>query len=207
MLKYFLYNWISPNSKWISKSIYRILEINRTLPVDKKIRVISISFGCNNNDFLKAIDDAGKEGVFVISSSLRRTHKLRFHGLGKESSTNPDDINSYLPGSWWSKSFYKNPKSLKIDSTLLVPMDSRCIASQNGNNDYVFYLYAGWSWSIPYIAGLYALACQVKPSVTPQEFWDKALETGDIIEIDKDNKKYKFGKIVNPVKLMGKLKK
>ena len=94
-----------------------------------------------------------------------------------------------------------------MDSTLMIPMDSRCTASQSGINSYVFYKDGGWSWSIPYIAGLYALACQVKPSVTPQEFWYKALETGDLIEIERNNKKYKFGKIVNPVKLMEVLKK
>ncbi len=88
----------------------------------------------------------------------------------------------------------------------MVPMDSRCTASQSGEKSYVFYSEGGWSWCIPYIAGLYALSCQVKPGVTPQEFWNKALETGDIIEIDKNGKKYKFGKIVNPVKLIENFK-
>ena len=31
------------------------------------------------------------------------------------------------------------------------------------SNEYVFYREGGWSWSIPYIAGVYALAAQVKP--------------------------------------------
>ncbi|HEY3371259.1 MAG TPA: hypothetical protein VGK10_10450, partial [Prolixibacteraceae bacterium] len=203
----FNYRNLNINPKWYAKSIYRILEINKTLPSDKKIRVISISFGSDKKNFLKAITKASKEGVFVISSSLRQTHNLRFHGLGKECLTNPNDVNSYFPGSWWSSSFYKNPGEFNIDSTLMIPMDSRCTASQSGKNSYVYYSTGGWSWSIPYIAGLYTLACQVKPSVTPHEFWSKALETGDIIEIERDNKKYKFGKIVNPVKLMEELKK
>jgi Subtilisin-like serine proteases len=206
-IKYKLFNKGNVNPKWCAKSIYRILEINKTLPSDKKIRVISISFGSDKKSFLKAIAKASNEGVFVISSSLSRTHNLRFHGLGKECLTNPDDVNSYFPGSWWSKSFYDSPDNFRIDSTLMVPMDSRCTASQSGKNSYVFYSTGGWSWSIPYIAGLYVLACQVNPGVTPQEFWKKALETGDTIELDKNGKKYKFGKIVNPVKLMENLKK
>lgn len=206
-IKYKLFNKGNINPKWYTKSIYRILEINRTLPKDKKIRVISISFGSDKKNFLKAIEDASKDGVFVISSSLRQTHNLRFHGLGKECMTNPDDIHSYYPGAFWSKSFYNNPNYYDLDSTLMAPMDSRCTASQSGSNRYAFYTNGGWSWSIPYIAGLYALACQVKPSVTPQEFWNKALKTGDIIEIEKNNNKYKFGKIVNPFKLMENLKK
>jgi hypothetical protein len=62
-------------------------------------------------------------------------------------------------------------------------MDSRGTASPTGYDDYVFYRQGGWSWSIPYIAGLYALACQVKPDITPEVFWSKALETGDAVEI------------------------
>jgi hypothetical protein len=207
MIKYKLFNKRNVNPKWYAKSIDRIIEINKNLPSDKKIRVIAISFGSDKKVFIKAIEKASNEGVFVISSSISRTHKLKFNGLGKECLTNPDDINSYSAGSWWSKSFYSNPDRFNIHSTLMVPMDSRCTASQSGKNSYVFYSTGGWSWSIPYIAGLYALACQVKPSVTPQEFWNKALETGNIIEIDKNGKKYKFGKIVNPVKLMEILKK
>lgn len=207
MFKYKLFNNRDVNPKWYAKSINRILEINNTLPSDKKIRVISIAFGSDKKSFLKAIAKASKEGVFVISSSISRTHNLRFHGLGKECLTNSDDINSYFPGSWWSESFYKSPDRFNIDSTLMVPMDSRCTASQSGKNSYVYYSMGGWSWSIPYVAGLYALACQVKPSVTPQEFWNNALETGNIIEIDKNGRKYKFGKIVNPVNLMENLKK
>lgn len=194
------------NPKSYVKSIYRILEINGTLPDDKKIRVISISFGSYKKNFLKAIAKASKEGVFVISSSVSLTHNLRFQGLGRECLANPDDLNSYSPGAWWSESFYKNPDRYTIDSILLVPMDSRCTASQIGKNGYVFYSTNGVSWSIPYIAGLYALACQVKPTVTPQQFWNTALETGNIIEIEKKGKEYKFGKIVNPVKLIENLK-
>jgi hypothetical protein len=206
LIKYKLFNNRDINPKWRVKSIYRVLEINRTLPPDKKIRVLSISFGSDRRNFLKAIEDAGKEGLFVISSSLSKTHNLRFNGLGRDCLTDPDNILSYFPGSFWSNYFYNNPDKYNNDSTLMIPMDSRCTASQSGINSYVFYSNGGWSWSIPYVAGLYALACQVKPSVTPQEFWKKALETGDEIKIEKNDKVYKFGKIVNPVKLIESLK-
>jgi hypothetical protein len=56
-------------------------------------------------------------------------------------------------------------------------------ASPTGNDDYVFYSEGGWSWAVPYVAGLYALACQVKPDITPAVFWAKALETGDTVNL------------------------
>lgn len=40
------------------------------------------------------------------------------------------------------------------------------------------------------IKGLYALACQVQPEITPGEFWDLALETGSPIEMDSNENNY-----------------
>lgn len=88
---------------------------------------------------------------------------------------------------------------------LLIPMDSRGIASPTGVNDYVFYTNGGLSWSVPYVAGLYALACQVNPDITPDMFWEEAFNTSDTIIID-GSKDEEFGKIVSPTKLIGKIK-
>ena len=60
----------------------------------------------------------------------------------------------------------------------------------------------GWSWSIPYIAGLYALAAQVRPEITPKHFWSTALETGYNINLDHDGEILPFGPIVDPVALI-----
>jgi len=62
-------------------------------------------------------------------------------------------------------------------------MDSRTTASFTGISEYVFYREGGWSWSIPYIAGLYALAAQVDPEIPPERFWSLAMETGRTIEL------------------------
>jgi hypothetical protein len=85
---------------------------------------------------------------------------------------------------------------------LLVPMDSRTTASPTGTEDYVFYRQGGWSWSIPYLAGMYALAVQVKPEITPEAFWETALETGRTIHIGHNGKDYEFGVILDPQALI-----
>jgi hypothetical protein len=64
----------------------------------------------------------------------------------------------------------------------------------------------GWSWSIPYIAALYTLCCQVNANITPEIFWEEALKTGETIEIKRENKTYRLGKIANPVRLIENLK-
>ncbi|HYF83485.1 MAG TPA: S8 family serine peptidase [Clostridia bacterium] len=196
---------------YLAQSIDRILEINKSLPIHKKIRVISISVGWSQDEkgykeVTEAVERAKKEGIFVISSSLQKTYGLKFSGLGRDSLSDPNNFNDCRPGSFWMKRYFAGTISLEQD-TLLVPMDSRCTASPTGQEDYVFYSQGGWSWSIPYIAGLYALSCQVDSSITPEVFWKKALETGTTIDIEKNGKIFKLGKIVDPAKLIKSFEK
>lgn len=194
---------------YLAKSIDRILEINKTLQENRKIRVLSISVGWGPKqkgykEIIESVDRAKSHGIFIVSSSIYKTYdnKFYFHGLGRDPLKNPDDFNSYGPGSWWAKKFYSGREYSPIEEGLLVPMDSRSTASPTGVEDYVFYSIGGWSWSIPYIAALYALCCQIRPDITPHIFWTGALKTGESIEIEKNGKKYQLGKIVNPVKLI-----
>jgi len=84
--------------------------------------------------------------------------------------------------------------------------DYRCTASPTGVEDYVFYKEGGMSWAVPYVAGLYALAYQVNPDITPDIFWEEAFNTSDTVSIDNSTKNT-FGKIVNPARLIEKLRK
>jgi hypothetical protein len=90
--------------------------------------------------------------------------------------------------------------------TLLVPMDARTTASPTGTEDYVFYRTGGWSWSIPYLAGMYALAAQVQPEITPEKFWETALKTGRTIQLQHAGKDYEFGVILDPQALIKAIK-
>ncbi len=191
-----------------AKSVRRVVEINKSLSADRRIRVLSMSIGWDPrnkgyDEITAAVNEAKAAGIFVISSSLSKTYGLHFHGLGRESLVNPNEFQSYGPGLWWQKYFYEKGLSTK---TLLVPMDSRTTASPTGTKDYVFYREGGWSWSIPYLAGMYALAAQVKPAITPEEFWKIALETGRTIQIQHSGKDYEFGVILDPQALIEAIK-
>jgi hypothetical protein len=191
-----------------AKAIQRIVEINKSLPVNRKIRVLSMSIGWSPqnkgyDEITAAVDEAKAAGIFLISTNLSQTYGLNFHGLGRNSLSDPNDFQAYEPGSWWQDYFYEN--GLSTD-TLLVPMDSRTTASPTGIEDYVFYREGGWSWSVPYLAGSYALAVQVKPDITPQEFWQTALNTGRTIQIQHEGKEHKFGVIFDPQALVEAIK-
>lgn len=208
--------WTGPDGftydfTYTAKSIRRILEINKGLPHDRKIRVISISVGWSSEqagftEVTAAVKDATAAGVFVCSCSLEQTHGFKFHALGRPPMADPNRFESYEPGLWLASQFYADSGTGGgIAGRLMIPMDSRTTASPTGTSKYVFYREGGWSWCIPYIAGVYALACQVDPSVTPDIFWQTAMKTGKTIQIQHDGKSYPLGPIIDPVAIVGAL--
>jgi hypothetical protein len=191
-----------------AEAIERIIEINKTLPEDRKIRVLSMSIGWNPQDMgyeeiTKAVNEAKAEGIFVIYTSLAETDHLNFMGLGREPFADPNEFTSYGPGSFWQPNFFYQGS---LTDTLLVPMDSRTVASATGKEDYAYARVSGLSWAVPYLAGMYALAVQVKPDITPEEFWDAALKTGETIAIEHDGKEYSLGVILDPQALIEEIK-
>lgn len=168
---------------WAARCIDRILEINRSLPQNRKIRVISTSIGWSPQEtgyqeVNDAVERARKENIFVVSTAMTQSFGFLIFGLGREPAKNPDDLASYGEA-WWGGLYpHEQPGGREA---LILPMDSRTTASPTGPKDYVFYRLGGLSWSVPWAAGLYALACQVKPDITPEVFWAKALETGDTL--------------------------
>ena len=209
-----------------AKAVIRLLEINERLPEHKKIRVISISAGwAPGNDGYKEMDEAvnraKEKGIFVISANLFETYgyKFFFHGLDRNPLENPDDFSAYSVIGWeeWisllGESRFpefiriyeeKFESSLKSD-ILLIPTYSRTEASPASKKEYAFSRRTGWSQVPPYLAGIYALACQVKPDITPEIFWAAALKTGEARTVQKGEKKFQ-GKIINPVKLLQEIK-
>lgn len=212
------------NFSYHAQAVRRILEINEGLPEGRKIRVITMQVGWVSdwkgaNEITAAIEEAKAAGIFVISSNLHPTYGLYFQGLGRDPLADPNQFGLYRPGLWWEKDFFAGQPSEQhaglppdfysresMKNMLLVPMDSRTTASPTGSEDYVFYREGGWSWSIPYLGGMYALAAQVRPEITPEGFWETALQTGRTIQFQHDGKNYEFGVILDPGALIEALK-
>ncbi|GKX27760.1 hypothetical protein SH1V18_02400 [Vallitalea longa] len=186
----------------LSNAIRKIIEINTNLPDEQKIKVVSISSGWDNETengkkVTEAIELAKKEGLFVISAKLLDTHNYYYDGALREPLSNPDSFDSYKLKDYIFP-FYQDKKGI-----LLIPMDARYVASATGNEDYVMYTRGAWSMVVPYISGLYALACQVNENITPDEFWTQAILTGDLMDGGKANNQV----LVNPTKLFEAIKK
>jgi hypothetical protein len=197
-----------------AESVRRILEINKTLPEARRIRAISLSIGWTPgqrgyDDIMSAVADAKAQNVLVTSSSLEETYGFRFHGLGRDAAADPNDFAAYHPGKFWEAEFAQaasDPFVAKfLASRLLIPMDNRTTAGPCGNDDYAHYCTAGWSWCTPYLAGVYALACQVDPTMTPDRFWAAALKTGRTTQVDVHGQLRSLGPILDPVAVVDAL--
>ena len=170
---------------YLAKAIDRIIKINKALPRDKKIKIVSISLGIGNwfNKYekaLEAIERAKKAGIYVLH--VADQHGIE--GLKRNPLKDPNKYSSY-------KKIFPGPH-------VMFPMDSRAVASPTGDSDYVFYNQGGVSWVVPYVAGLYALGLQVNPNMTPELFWEKINSTARKVE--------GVGKIADPVKFIEAVK-
>lgn len=192
------------NALPVSKALNKIYQINENLPDTKKIRVVSISRGFSEEDAgaedfeeAKARLEAAGVAVFSTDSSL--------FTLSRACSSCPADDNaSYTRGAYWFSE--QDLAHYGQMDYVLFPTDYRVTAAPNGNGDYVSYVNGGLSWAVPYAAGLYALAAQVYPPLTPELFWQTARETAVAATVKTpQGKTYSAKYLVQPQRLIKKL--
>lgn len=193
----------------LARSIHRLRDTNRRLPGDRKIRVIAIPAAWEATDvayqeLAAAVWAAEEDGMFVISGSLGAERGLRFAGVARDPLDDPDDLASYEPPLRTQLA----PRQVGAGALpLLVPLDSRCMAAASGSRDYVFRREGRWNLMVSYLAGLYALCCQVRPDVTPEQFWAVAIETGDPVRMGRYGRGRPLGLLANPRRLVRALQR
>jgi outer membrane protein assembly factor BamE (lipoprotein component of BamABCDE complex) len=208
----FNFNWEKKEGdrgtlRYLAQGIHRIVEINEKLPQDKKIRVISISKGWTRSHkeydlITAAAQKARSAGMLIVSCAVELIHDgCGYAALGRSPLADPDVFESYEPVLYAARSFWARDSSPDGDEPF-IPVDSRATASPHGIDEYVFYRMGGSSWAPPYIAGVYAMAVQVNPDITPEGFWALAVKTGRTVEVERNGKKRRLGPIIDPVRLI-----
>ena len=190
---------------FFAQCIRRIVQINRALPADRKIRALSISMGWGPEclgyaDVTAAVDAAARDGIAFFAIFIDGG----FEGLGRPPESDPDRFESYGPAARWAAEFYDG--RLHADH-VWVPIEARTTASPTGPGEYVFYRWGGSSWIVPYLAGAYALAAQVDPTITRERFVALARQTGRTNVIQRDGRNYTLGPMLDPVALIAALLK
>jgi len=197
-----------PSNKPYVEAINQILDNNEKVPEKEKVSVISISWGFNRfapgyDDLLKAVDRAKQQGVFIISTVLDEHYGFKTSGANR----NPDgDLNN--PETYEAGAFFKeiseNFDEQTKKETLLVPMDHRTVADFTDGESYRYEGNdGGMSWSTPWLAGMYVLAKQADPDITPENFWIIALAQSD--ECKNNDTGTTVGRIINPQRLIDEI--
>ncbi len=180
--------WQKDNTGYI-RALHLIFDLNKHLPKDETIRVVSISDGRfagkkRYEEWQNVLNEARERGLFVVTCD---TSDWRFGTLTLSEGGSPDNPQSYRIGK------YSFP-----DDVLRVPTGNKTLAGYSGTNVYVYEREGGRSWAAPYLAGLAALAFQVNPQITPQEIKEMLIKTATST---------KAGAVVNPIDFINRIKK
>lgn len=161
---------------------YDVIEKNKTLPDNEKIRIISMShgvgFSMKNYELLEQAEAKAREaGIIVIdvcTTNITAVKALPF--------TDKNDPNNYVVANWVR---YGN-------NCLYVPAGRTTAdgySDESKTDRYAFWEGGGLSWTVPYIAGVISLGLQVNPSLTEKEAIDYLYKSG----FD-----FHGGKLINP---------
>jgi serine protease AprX len=142
-----------------SLAIDRLVEINEKLSMNQKIRIVSISDGMIG-PYIKEWNTAkGKlatAGIELIFSTKDILSGFVWGGC-------PPYLDRQLPDVYDFSPYLKENNPRK--GSIIIPSDSRTTASNASDSVYVYWGQGGWSWAMPYIAGLSALAWQLDPGL------------------------------------------
>ncbi|MBN1647042.1 MAG: hypothetical protein JW874_03320 [Spirochaetales bacterium] len=202
-------NGISENLGFLAGAVNRIIEINNTLNRSARINVLCIIQDWNEDqpgfDALSAaLEKAAKQNIFIISPRLEQMYGFGFSGLGREVYDDPDSLLSWEPSLGWSRLFFSSTKQ-QDSGRLLIPADARTAAGTANENDFVFYRSGSQGFIISWLGGLYALALEIYPRLTPELFWQTALATADSARVRHLAREYPLTGIINPQALIQKL--
>jgi serine protease AprX len=168
-----------------AEALHKLIEANRSLPEDKKIRAVSISDGVdprekNPEAFRQAIADAEAAGMWVFTVDFP---DLRLAPLGIDPYKDKRDPANYRPASWVRR---MPPPQAKF---LWLPTESRTRATEMEPGGYHYDKRGGMSWGMPYLVGVVALGLQDDPALTRENavryLWDSATP-------------WRSGRIINP---------
>jgi len=196
---------------YYAEDVDRLVTLNETLAEGEKIRVISMSVGwmadtAGAAELEAAIGRARAAGIAVVCVNSRDPLLEPWMGMGRSRYGDPNQRADCRPGAFWEESLYSGEYRGADGSLLLVPMDCRTVASPAGEGEYAYFAEGGMSWAVPYVAGLYALACQVRPEITFEEFLAAAqAAAGPVSTWTEEGREYPYGRVVDPEALLARL--
>jgi subtilisin family serine protease len=172
-IHYFATPDVGENFHYYSIAVDSIIAVNRSLPEAERIRLVSISDGLGRDnpyreEWAAALDRLAAAGVEIIYSAGGKLDG--FIWGGSPTYANRGDAATY------ELALYLKGREVSQDR-IIIPADYRTTASNIADAPYIYWGAGGWSWAMPYAAGLAALAWQVAPDLTLAEIENLLRET------------------------------
>ena len=193
-------SWLR-DSEYYAKGLYWIIEENKKLSEDQKIRVVSVSaapsgpgspFTENLKKWDKALLAAKREGILVLDCRVGEKTGIILPAFYDPE--NPEDVSMCTGG------FPTSPNMLPA-SGIGVPTSYRTVAEEyvEGTPSYQYTGQGGLSWGIPYATGVLALGWQINPDLDNDKIIQMLFDT---CTTAKDG-----SKIINPAGFIEAVKK
>jgi subtilisin family serine protease len=193
-------SWLG-DSEYYAKGLYWIIDENKKLPEDEKIRVVSVSaapsgygspFTKNTNMWDEAVLAAQDEGILVLD--CRGNEETGIIAPAFYNPEDPDNV-SMCTGGFPTRIF------AVPSSQIGVPTSYRTVAEEytEGSPSYQYTGQGGLSWGIPYAAGVLALGWQVNPTLSNDQIVQLLFDTCAITN-DGSN-------IINPIAFIDAVEK
>lgn len=173
------------DQKTHAEALYKLIEVNKELPKDKKIRIVGFSDAPdktekNIEDYKTAISEAEKSDIMVIDVTT-----FNYVPLFIKPFKDKEDYKSYTVAQWMSRS------ESNLKEGFYVPTSGRTTAEgyKNDPKQYAYWTNGGLSWAVPYVVGTIALGLQVNPKLTKGNAIKYLYESGN---------EFNNGKVINP---------
>lgn len=165
------------DAKYYADALDWIVSVNKDLPEEEKIRVVSVSAAPsgrgspfkNGGMWDKSVANAQEEGILVLDCT-------EVHGIIAScwyDTRDPESVQKCMPG------FPGRPPAGRGSKYICAPASPRTTAEEyvKGDFSYQYTGRGGLSWSIPYAAGVLALGWQIDPDLTSDEAVDLLFES------------------------------
>lgn len=149
-----------------SDALYQIIEKNKALNENKKIRMVGFSDCINKSEknasaFKKAVEACEKEGIMVWFCD-------EYGSVSFIPYSDKNSFESLVTEYWWGN---------KKPGLVCVPCAGRTTSFVRDNLHYIYWAKGGLSWAMPYVLGLYAIAIEIDPSLTQENLRKLIVDT------------------------------
>jgi len=184
---YFSHDGAKDDNEYEARAFEKIIEMNTTLPKNKKIKIIGMSHSIKEKINLeyakhlrKAEEAARKSGIIVVDTSCGMAT------CGVKGFQDRDDYKKYEISNW-----EKSMEKQVLANRLIVPADNRttAVGHEKGPYHYAYWGEGGFSWGVPYITGVITMGLQINPNLTEKEAFKYLHESAY---------KYLGGDLINP---------